>query len=207
MNDATKRVVVVASGETERHALPHLVRYLRDQGLVAQDVRIPPRNRRLDVEMAEKLIKAAWYGSLDAPPDKFVVVMDVDDADPTEVMKPMQTQLPKRVREVGADVLCAYAQAHLEAWYFADVGNLRNFLGRGPGHVDTSKPDEISNPKLQLRQLLGERVYTARVSAEIAEVLDGRTIAERSPSFRMFVNALMNGSGATVQSPEETQST
>ena len=132
--------------------------------------------------MAEKLIKAAWYASLDAPPDKFVVVMDVDDADPTEVLEPMQTQLPKRVREVGADVLCAYAQAHLEAWYFADADNLRNFLGRGPGHVDTSKPDEISNPKLQLRQLLGERVYTARVSAEIAEGLDARTIAERSPS-------------------------
>ena len=155
----------------------------------------------LDVEMAAKLIKAAWYENLDAPPDKFVVVVDIDRADPVELLEPMRTQLPDRVREVGADVLYAYAQAHLEAWYFADVDNLRNFLGRGPGHVDTSKPDEIVNPKHQLRQLLGERLYTARVSAEIAETLDVRTIAQRSPSFRTLVTAVTNGSGDAVAVP------
>ena len=102
----------------------------------------------LNVEMAERLIKAAWYESLDAPPDKFVVVMDVDRADPAEVLAPMRAQLPDRVREVEADVLYAYAQAHLEAWYFADADNLRHYLGRSLGHVDTSKPDKIINPKL-----------------------------------------------------------
>ena len=39
---------------------------------------IPPRNKALDAEMAEKLIKAAWYENLGAPPDKFVVVVDLD---------------------------------------------------------------------------------------------------------------------------------
>ena len=155
----------------------------------------------LDVEMAAKLITAAWYENLDAPPDKFVVVMDVDSADPSEVLEPMRTQLPDRVPEVGADVLYAYAQAHLEAWYFADVDNLRNYLGRAPGHVDTSKPDEIDNPKLQLRHLLGDRLYTARMSAEIAEALDATTITQRSPSFRRFVTAVLNGSGGAVPSP------
>ena len=155
----------------------------------------------LDVEMAAKLIKAAWYENLDAPPDKFVVVMDIDKADPVDVMEPMRTQLPDRVREVGADVLYAYAQAHLEAWYFADVDNLRNYLGRAPGHVDTSKPDEIVNPKHQLRQLLGERLYTAGVSAEIAETLDVTTISQRSPSFRTLVTAVTNGSGSAVAGP------
>ena len=154
----------------------------------------------LDVEMAAKLIKAAWHENLDAPPDKFVVVMDTDRADPVEVLESMRTQLPNRVLEVGADVLYAYAQAHLEAWYFADVNNLRDYLGRSPGHVDTSKPDEIVNPKLQLRELLGERLYTARVSAEIAETLDVTTIAQRSPSFRTFVTAVMNGSGGAAPS-------
>ena len=42
----------------------------------------------LDVEMAEKLIKAAWYESLEAPPDKFVVVMDVDRGNPADVLRP-----------------------------------------------------------------------------------------------------------------------
>ena len=161
----------------------------------------------LDVGMAEKLIKAAWYENLDAPPDKFVVVMDVDRADPTAVLEPMRTQLPERVREVEADVLCAYAQAHLEAWYFGDVDNLRNYLGRAPGQVDTSKPDEIDNPKLQLRTCLGGRVYTARVSAEIAGTLDATTIAQRSPSFRTFVDAVMNGSGSPSGSSATIEST
>lgn len=202
-----KHVTVIASGETERRALPLLIRNLRDHGIVAEDVRIPPRNLALDVDMAEKLIKAAWYENLDAPPDKFVVVVDVERADPADVLDPMRTQLPDRVSEVGADVLYAYAQAHLEAWYFGDVDNLRNYLGRAPGQVNTSKPDEIENPKLQLRHLLGQRVYTARVSAEIAGTLDPTTIAQRSPSFRMFVDAVRNGSGDAVPSTATTEST
>ena len=35
----SKRVIMIASGETERRALPHLVRHLRDQDVVAEDVR------------------------------------------------------------------------------------------------------------------------------------------------------------------------
>ncbi len=114
----------------------------------------------LNVEMAERLIKAAWYESLDAPPDKFVVVMDVDRADPAEVLAPMRAQLPDRVREVEADVLYAYAQAHLETWYFADADNLR-----------------------------------------LAGTLDATRIAQRSPSFRTLVDAVLNGSGGAVPSP------
>ncbi len=115
----SKHVTLIASGETERRALPLLVRRLRDRGIVAEDV-------------------------------------------------------------------------HLEAWYFADVENLRSCIGRAPGHVDTSMPDEIDNPKLQLQHLLG-RVYTARVSAEIAGALDAATIEQRSPSFRAFIAAVLNG--------------
>lgn len=189
----SKRVIVIASGETERLALPQLVGHLREQGVVVEDVRIPPRNRGLDVEMAAKLIKSVWYENLAAPPDKFVVVVDVDRADPDKALEAMRSQLPARVPEIEADVLYAYAQAHLEAWYFADVENLRNWIGRAPGHVDTSMPDEIDNPKLHLQHLLG-RVYTARVSAEIAGALDAATIAQRSPSFRAFVAAVLNGS-------------
>ena len=64
-----------------------------------------------------------------------------------------------------------------------------------PGTLDTSTPDGIQNPKLHLKHLLGNRVYTARISEEIAIRLDAPTIAERSPSFRGFVDAVMNGPG------------
>ena len=85
----------------------------------------------------------------------------------------------------------AYAQQHLEAWYFGDTANLRAF--GAPGHIDTSKPDESENPKGHLKNVLDDRVYTARISEEIAMSLDPKTIAGRSPSFRGFLEAVKNG--------------
>ncbi len=157
------------------------------------EVRIPPGNRMLSFQTAEKLIKSAWYENAAAPPDKMVVLVDADGSDPDEVLAPFRENLPGRLGgEIGATVLYAYAQWHLEAWYFADAANPRGYLGRGPGNVDTSKPDEIRNPKLHLKHVL-DQVYTARVSEEIARTLDARTIAQRSPSFEGFVEAAMNG--------------
>ena len=145
--------------------------------------------------MAERLIKAAWYERLGVcPPDKFVILLDMDGRLPDHVLEPFRA-LPGRLGgEIGAAILYACAQWHLEAWYFADAANLRGYLdGRALGKIDTSKPDEIHNPKLHLKHLLGNRVYTARVSEEIASRLDGPTIAERSPSFKGFLDAVMNG--------------
>ena len=123
-----------------------------------------------------------------------VVLLDVDGKLPDDVLEPFG-ELPERLNgKIEAAVRCAYAQWHLEAWYFADAANLRGYLGRTLGKVDASKPDEIRNPKLHLKHLLGNQVYTARVSEEIASRLDAPAIAERSPSFKGFVDAVMNGS-------------
>ena len=143
--------------------------------------------------MVAKLIKAAWFGNPRKPPDKFVVLVDVDRGDPVKVLHELETELPRRTKGVDAKLLFAYAQQHLEAWYFADALRLRDFLGRNLGAVDTSRPDEIHNPKLHLKQLLGDRVYTSRVSEEIARGLTPATIADRSPSFRAFSEAVENG--------------
>ena len=191
-----KSVIVLASGETERRALPHLLVHLRNRGVSAVEVRIPPRNGALSIRMAERLIKAAWYERPGVcSPDKFVVLLDVDGKLPDKVMEPFRA-LPELLSdEIGAAILCAYAQWHLEAWYFSDASNLRDYLGRALGNVDTSKPDEIHNPKLHLKHLLRDRVYTVRVSEEIANRLDAQAIAERSPSFKGFLDAVMNGPG------------
>ena len=193
-----KHVVVVASGETERRSLPHLVSHLQDQDVFVDEVRIPPRNGALNVLMAERLIKAAWYESLgSSSPDKFVILMDLDKKAPYEVLGTLQEQLPGRIGdEVGAKITYAYAQQHLEAWYFADAANLRDYLGHAPGDIDTSKPDEIQDPKNHLKNVLDDRVYTARISEEIARKLDPSTIAGRSPSFRGFLEAVKNGASS-----------
>ena len=190
-----KNVIVLASGETERRALPHLLSYLRARGVSSVEVRIPHGNGALSVRMAERLVKGAWYERPGTPPDKFVILLDVDGKPPNRVLEPFRA-LPERLgSEIGATVLYAYAQWHLKAWYFADAVGLRGYLGgRALGNVDTSEPDGIQNPKLHLKHLLGG-VYAARISEEIARQLDAITIAERSPSFKGFVEAVMNGPG------------
>ena len=189
-----KHVIVVASGETERRSLPHLVAHLLAEDIFVAEIRVPPRSRALNVEMAEKLVKAAWYENVIDPPDKFVVLVDLDGKAPDEVLRPLQEQLPVRLGpKIQATIQYAYAQWHLEAWYFADVAGLRTYLGRDLGHVDTSQPDDILNPKLHLNQLLGERAYTAVISEEIAKSLNAKTIVQRSPSFHGFLDAVRNG--------------
>jgi hypothetical protein len=189
-----KDVVVIASGETERRSLPHLVAHLGEKEIAVVDVRIPPGGKALNLEMAEKIVKASWFERIAAPPDKFVVLVDTDGKDADEVLRPFREQLAGRIgAKIGAQLQFACAQWHLEAWYFADVSGLRAYLKRAPGSVDTSKPDEIQNPRLHLKHLLGERAYTAVISEEIARRLNAQTISQRSPSFRGFLEAVRNG--------------
>ena len=187
-------VVVVASGETEQRSLPHLVSHLQKQGTSVDDVRIPPRNKALDVGVAEKIIKSIWYENPGAEPDKIVLLLDVDRKSPDQVVGRMKEDLASRLpAEIKVRMQYAHAQPHLEAWYFADGVNLRGYLKRDLGRVDDTRPDEIENPKLHLKNILDEQVYTARVSAEIARALAAETIARRSPSFKGFPDSLLNG--------------
>ena len=191
---ATKRVVVLASGNTERQAIPHLVAHLQDLDIQV-DVRIPPRNGELNAQMAEKLIKSDWWSPPDGrPPDKFVILVDADANTPAEVLAPFVQDVPGRLGDqIEASIQFAYAQWHLESWYFADDRSLRQYLGRSLGNADPSRPDGIRNPKQHLRNLLGENVYTAQVSGDIASRLDAQVIAQRSASFRSFLEAVKNG--------------
>lgn len=192
--DVSKRVVVIASGETERRALPLLTRYLAERGVVVEDVRIPPRHHAINVDIAEKIIRSVWFErAADARPGKFVVLLDTDQASPCDVIRPLQDLLPDRLQGINASIQFAFAQQHLEAWYFADADGLRRYLGRDLGDIDPSQPDAIVNPKLHLKHLLGRRPYSSLVSQAIAAKLDAATIAHRSPSFQGFVAAIENG--------------
>lgn len=185
-----KRVVVIASGETERRAIPHLVSHLQDSD-IRVDMRIPPNNRQLTARTVAQIIRASLYEV--PPPDKIVILLDLDGRAPCLIMDPLKEELEHLICRMVISVIYAYAQQHLEAWYFADANGLRNFLGgRALGSVDTSQPDAIGNPKLHLKHLLNG-VYTARVSEKIAMRLDSQTIAQRSTSFRRFLEAVQDG--------------
>ncbi len=171
-----KQVVVIASGETERRALPHLLAHLRSA----------------NIEIA------SWFARGDSPPDKIVLLLDADGNAPDDVLAPFRNELPRRIGpSIHVQLQFACAQWHLEAWYFGDPTSLRDYLGgRDLGKVDSSKPDEIQNPKLHWKHLLGERVYTAIISEEIAAKVNPQTIAQRSPSFQGFLEAVRNGRDA-----------
>ena len=190
-----KQVIVIASGATERAALPFLVEYLQEENIVI-DVHIPSRNNVLTVDVVERLLKAAWYSLPDNQRiDKFVVLVDMDGKQPDAVVEPLREGLRGRVdSQVAAPVLFAYAQWHLEAWFFGDAQGLRDYLERDLGSVDTSNPDAIENPKRHLINLLDGN-YTRRVSEGIARGLNPQTIIGRSSSFRGFIEAVRNGDG------------
>jgi hypothetical protein len=149
----SKNVIIIASGETERRSLPHLLAHLKAADVIVDDVRIPPRRKNaLTIEMAEKLMRSAWFGNA-SPPEKFVVLLDADGKVPDDVLRPFREELPKRIGgNISATIQYAIAQWHLEAWFFGDARGLKGYLGRAPGSVDTSKPDEIQNPKQHLKQ-------------------------------------------------------
>jgi hypothetical protein len=45
-----KTVVVIASGETERRSLPHLLAHLEEEGVAVVEIRIPPGGKALNPE-------------------------------------------------------------------------------------------------------------------------------------------------------------
>ena len=187
-----KYVVVIASGSTEQRALPHLTAQLRDDGIHV-DVRFPPKHRDITAQEAYKIIQSVRY---DTPaPDKYIVLKDTDNKQAEEVLQPIRSVLSRLLGEqFEPGVLYAFAQWHLEAWFFADAVGLRNYLGgRALGSVDTSQPDRIENPKEHLKNLLPGRIYTSEISETIAEKLNPDTIAQRSPSFANFLTAVRNG--------------
>ena len=188
-----KRLIVIASGSTERSALPCLLRHLDVQRVSLVDVRIPARNRRLTPRQANRILRAAWFEmrGRGEPPDKFVVLIDAD-SQPVDAARAYFGDLANWTRDIEAPVLLAVAKWHLEAWFFADDNGLRTFLGRSVGHVNPSIPDEIQNPKHHLKQLLSEP-YTARMAGAIAQRLSPDIIRSRSPSFAQFEQAALNG--------------
>lgn len=178
-----KRVVVIASGATERRAPPILFGPLGGEGIDAGEVRIPPRHGDLTVEVVEKLIRTVWYQRSDARPAKVVVLVDTDRKTPEDALADLRGRLPDRLtEEMARSVQSAYAQQHLESWFFADAEGLRTCLGGALHKVDASLPDEIENPKRHLKRLLRSRLYTSRVSGEIARELDRKVVEERSRS-------------------------
>ncbi len=189
-----KRVVIVASGATERAALPNLLGFLASEDIEVRDVRTPPRHRGLTVDVARAVVRAAWFELRHhEPPQKFVILVDADGGSGQQAISRLDG-LEEKLADLPVPVKRAAAKWHLEAWFFADEQGLRRFLGTGLGSVNSTAPDSIENPKHHLKNLLAPRLYTSRIAGEMSAMISGLTVRARSPSFQSFVEAIRNGS-------------
>jgi hypothetical protein len=145
--------------------------------------------------MIAGIARSAWFELEGSGQElsKVVVLLDTDGKPIDDVIGPLEEPVRRRVEDLPTTLKFAVAQRHLEAWFFGDEQGLRTYLGRALGHVDPSAPDELEAPKLHLRNLLRDGLYTARIAEEIASRLNPEAIYGRSPSFAGFVNAVRNG--------------
>ena len=191
----TKRVLIIGSGETERRVLPVLLRRLRDEGIYAEDVRIPSGGGSLTLKTVVRIARAAWFetNAVGQAPDKLVVLVDANGKSTDDAIAELESPLTGRLGELPLTVRVAAAKRHLEAWFFGDEEGLRAYLGRNLGNVDASAPDDIRDPKHHLRNLLAGELYTARIAEEIARRVAPEAIYGRSASFANFVDTVRNG--------------
>lgn len=82
-----KRVVIIAPGETERKALPHLLAHLESEGITV-DIRIPDRNRQLIPGVVHPIIYSLPHEN--QPPDKVVVLVDTDSKSADDAMQQLK---------------------------------------------------------------------------------------------------------------------
>jgi hypothetical protein len=165
----TKRVVVIASGDTERRALLHLSRDLREQGIDVSDIRsLPQLGGQVRGERLIGTIKSAWYdlSGRGQPPHKFVVLIDADGKTPDDVVAPIRAACA-HLKDIPVACVVTTAKWHLEAWFFGDEQELRAYLGRDLGSVDPSDPDQILDPKRHLKNLL-KGIYSRDIAEQIA---------------------------------------
>ena len=169
------------------------------------DVRIPPRNRAISGELAVKIAKSCYW---DVPsPDKFVILVDVDGKNPDEVLESLRQRVGSALDHLDLRIYYAYAQSHLEAVVLRRRKGAARIPGKEPWSVDASRPDLIENPKLHLKHLLANRIYTSEIAERITRVLDAAEIAKHSTSFGRFVGAIRNGVPRWTHSPDNLSGT
>ena len=186
--------LILASGLKEWYALPVLCRHFCEDAGVR--VVFPDHSAAL-IHQVAPLLQLHWRPDVDPP---CVILVDTHRLSPSQAMEPVQQKVDAMVQRgdlspaARNSIRWAYAQPHLEAWFFADPSGLARYIGCD--EADLGVPGTIRDPQGVLRGLMTQhmpgrrRNYGASRAKDIADGLDARVVLANSPSFKTLIDAI-----------------
>jgi hypothetical protein len=117
-------------------------------------------------------------------PERILIVSDSDGQDPAQLMHAIRRRLTTKYR---FPVIPLVIVEELEAWLIADPLALERFVGV---RKNFPNPEEVSDPKAELRRLFSVSAYTSQAAAALAAAIDLDVLRRRCPRFRAFDRAL-----------------
>ena len=129
--------------------------------------------------------------------EKALVIRDSGGKDPKSIEEELTQKVRERPWAFSHDVHICIIRREVETWLLADVEAVKTVAqNRGGQEVAEVQEtlEEIEYPKKRLRQLLSEAKleYTDRVGAEIARSLRLDKLSYRCPSFRTFMQRVVD---------------
>lgn len=176
-------ILVLSEGMTERGAIRSIANELRIR------VRVNPMHgNRLEKLTGTIRAHATGY-------DKFIVLKDLHTYQEdtlrrryNDVLRALDTHFRERTKFL-------IVRHAIEAWFLADINALnRTYNCRIEGEI--TNPEEIEDPAEELTRLLeryGKKyIKSEKAGARIMEEADLDKVSEKAPSFRTFLNYLMD---------------
>lgn len=144
---------------------------------------IIPHNGKNDLKKSIPRKLKAW----NEPNVRFVIIQDQDSSD----CRKLKQELKELCQTCGKEALIRIACIELEAWYFGDLKALSTAYGKDLERLGEKEkyriPDEIGNPKQELRKLIPEHQQISG-ARKIAPYIDIKR--NRSKSFQVFISGV-----------------
>jgi Domain of unknown function (DUF4276) len=175
------KIALVADGVFDQGAIAVLIRNCA-QGVTVVPRRCDGRNFARALGILKELERRDLV-------DFAIWATDSEDEIPREVEDRMHRAI--KGASLKLRVCCVPVVRMIEAWLLADEAAVHSVCGRSRVF---NRPESLSNPKTELRRILGQRPYTPVVAESIASAADVETIARRCASFRKLRDCLVEAS-------------
>lgn len=197
------RIQPIVEGDGEVHAVPVLLRRLRDESKAFDvDVGKPILRKRSEFIHEGPLRKAIQLALLRESCDAILILFDADDACPADLAPAIEGWAQNEAGTVPVVVVIACRE--YEAWFLASIESLRGFRGILPGATSHPDPEFPRGAKEQLedRMEVGRSYSETTDQAPITAKFDMEAAYASCRSFRRMVRAfglLVSAAGQPLQ--------